>query len=94
MSSLVLKSTTRHKSTSRSKHELYYLILKCIASNRDTRITHIMYTSQIPHFLTKKKLKNLLELYMIEYNVDTKKYKITENGSEYIRVYETLQKID
>lgn len=75
----------------RSKTEIISGILH--ATDSGASITKIMYNSYLSYTLTKKYVNFLMENHMVVYDEKTHRYKTTEKGKRFMRMYEEINKM-
>lgn len=75
----------------RSKTEIISGILR--ATDSGASITKIMYNSYLSYTLTKKYVNFLMENHMVVYDEKIHRYKTTEKGKKFTRMYEEINKM-
>lgn len=75
----------------RSKTEIISGILHTTDSGAS--ITKIMYRSYLSYTLTKKYVNFLMENHMVVYDEKMHRYKTTEKGKKFTRMYEEINKM-
>lgn len=75
----------------RSKTEIISGILR--ATDSGASITKIMYNSYLSYTLTKKYVNFLMENHMVVYDEKMHRYKTTEKGKKFTRMYEEINKM-
>jgi predicted transcriptional regulator len=78
----------------RKKADIIVEILKYISSYGHVgglQITSLMYLCYVEHSRLKKFLVNLTDKKLVEYYKNSRRYKITQNGANFLEKYKTIR---
>jgi predicted transcriptional regulator len=78
----------------RKKADIIVEILKYISSYGHVgglQITSLMYLCYVEHSRLKKFLVNLTDKKLVEYYKNSRRYKITQNGTNFLEKYKTIR---
>ena len=73
--------------------EIVSRILEAVNGGGGTTRTRIMYHAFVSHAQMKEYLSYLADNGMLHYDSESQKYKITEKGLEYVRIYTEIDEL-